>query len=443
MPAPDADDDHRSTPTPWGPAEGLRDRRLPPGPATPAPAVAREQRERLFAATVAVVAERGYEATRVADILEVAGVSRGAFYKHFADKGHCFVATLAQVLDLGRAAVADAYRAHDGRWDERLGAALDAAIELIVAQPAAARICFVEAYAAGPEAVELAESVADGTVRVAARALRESPERAGMPPDLARAVLGGIRRVIEARLRRGRERELPGLAPDLLAWALAYRPPPEPLRRPPRPPDVPPEPSREGATAADDQRARIVAAVAAIAAEKGYAALTIGEVADRGAVSLSTFYAHYSGKQEVFAAAIEDGDRRLVATAVAAHRRAGGGPHTVGQAIRALLAFLEANPAIAWLAGHDACGGGAAAIERHEQALAPLQQLLAGGRARRSRAERLTAEATAGSLWALVYERLRSAGPARLYDLAPPATFLALSPPLGPHDACAIANHRG
>ena len=48
--------------TPWGKASELRERRLYPGAGTPAEEVARNQRERLFGAIVALVSEKGYEA---------------------------------------------------------------------------------------------------------------------------------------------------------------------------------------------------------------------------------------------------------------------------------------------------------------------------------------------------------------------------------------------
>ena len=82
------------TRTPWGDASTLRDRKLRPGRRLPAEEVARNQRERLFAALVAVVAEKGYEATRVEDLLELSGVSRSAFYEHFNDKQDCLLAAV-------------------------------------------------------------------------------------------------------------------------------------------------------------------------------------------------------------------------------------------------------------------------------------------------------------------------------------------------------------
>jgi AcrR family transcriptional regulator len=72
--------------TPWGDAGHLRDKKLPPGRGTPRGEAERNQRERLFAAMVATVGEKGYEATTVADLVQLSGVSRSAFYKHYDDK---------------------------------------------------------------------------------------------------------------------------------------------------------------------------------------------------------------------------------------------------------------------------------------------------------------------------------------------------------------------
>ena len=70
---------------------------LRPGRGTPRDEAERNQRERLFAAMVATVAEKGYEATTVADLVKLSGVSRSAFYRHFADKEECFL-TAAEAL---------------------------------------------------------------------------------------------------------------------------------------------------------------------------------------------------------------------------------------------------------------------------------------------------------------------------------------------------------
>jgi len=57
------------TATPWGNSDELRDKRLAPGPSVSREDVELNHRERLFGATVAVSAEKGYAETTVSDIL--------------------------------------------------------------------------------------------------------------------------------------------------------------------------------------------------------------------------------------------------------------------------------------------------------------------------------------------------------------------------------------
>src|ERR1700754_2650860 len=86
-----------SVDTPWGDAGTLRERKLRPGGSHPRAQSRRNQRERLFAAMVATVAERGYEATTVADLVGLSGVSRRSFYAPFEDKQDCFLAAIDAV----------------------------------------------------------------------------------------------------------------------------------------------------------------------------------------------------------------------------------------------------------------------------------------------------------------------------------------------------------
>src|SRR3954462_13087342 len=87
--------------TPWGDAASLRERKLRPGRGPPREEAVRNQRERLFAAMVATVAEKGYEGTTVADLVELSGVSRSAFYRHFDDKQACFLAAIEAIVEPG------------------------------------------------------------------------------------------------------------------------------------------------------------------------------------------------------------------------------------------------------------------------------------------------------------------------------------------------------
>ena len=67
-------------------------RPLPKGPhGLSSDEVVASQRERIFAAVIDAVAEKGYVHTSVADVLGRAKVSRLTFYQLFRDKQECFV----------------------------------------------------------------------------------------------------------------------------------------------------------------------------------------------------------------------------------------------------------------------------------------------------------------------------------------------------------------
>ena len=400
--------------------------------------VTANQRDRLFGAMVAVVAERGYDATRVADVSKLSGVSRSAFYELFDDKLDCFLATVDAIVDSATESVAAAY-GMDGGWEDRLRAALDTLVELVVAQPAAARLCLVETHAAGPEAVERVQRRARALGRLASAALRDSPERAGMPPEVVRAVLGGTLKVVETRVRLGHQRELPALVPQLLEWALSYRTPPEQLKPPSRRPAMP---AAAAAAREDAARERILRAMTELVAEKGYPSATVSEVSRRAAVSLTTFYAIFDGKEQAFLAALDDTTTRLLAATLPAYRAATDWPHAVHDGLGAFLAYLSSETAAARLAGHAAWAAGPAAMEHVDKGLHSFEALLVNGSRRRPTPE-ITAEAVGGSISSLIYDQLRREQAERLYLLTPTATFVALAPYIGTIEACAIASGAG
>jgi AcrR family transcriptional regulator len=122
-----------------------RARALPRGPhKLSREEVEHSQRQRLLAAATDAVAEKGYVATSVADILRRAGVSRTTFYRMFTDKQDCFLAaqqvnadTVAALMEAELAAVqADETQDRLARLDRVLGTYLD----LLHGAPALARV---------------------------------------------------------------------------------------------------------------------------------------------------------------------------------------------------------------------------------------------------------------------------------------------------------------
>jgi AcrR family transcriptional regulator len=111
--------------------------------------VAQSQRERLMAAVVRVSAKQGYQATSVADILEVAGVGRESFYKHFKDKEDCFVAANDALIEVLEARISEAYEG-PGTWPERVRRGLAATLEWFAVNPDVARVMMIEMGTVGP-----------------------------------------------------------------------------------------------------------------------------------------------------------------------------------------------------------------------------------------------------------------------------------------------------
>lgn len=423
--------------TPWGDADTLRDRKLRPGRRLPPEEVARNQRERLFAALVAVVAEKGYEGTRVEDLLELSGVSRSAFYAHFSDKEECLLAAVQAFVGPTIGAIFG----EDGPPPDepRARAAFESFTQLIVDQAAAARMCLVEVYAAGPRAVEEIDRTTDRIQGFVSAAFEQVPERRDMPAEIVRAMVGGLRKVIHTRLYRGDEEELIELTSPMWNWVTSYPPPPQSLRRPRgRPPA-----GNGGPPGGYDPADRILRALASVVAEKGYPAMTIGDIAARASISLSTFYANFADKEEAMLAAVDSGSSQMLATTLPAFRRAPDWPHAVRGAFGAMFAFCAAEPEYTTLGAVDVYAAGRRALEQRDEVMTTMEALLVPGFERNPDASPVAAEAIGGAIYSMIYDQVKRGGAESMQEIAPLATYVTLAPFIGAEEACAIANGDG
>jgi AcrR family transcriptional regulator len=422
--------------TPWGDADTLFGRRLRPGPGVPREVVAADQRERLMAALVVLADSRGYRSLRVEDLIAQAGVSRGAFYEQFRGRDDLLLATVGEIGALALRDVATA-AGRGGGPEVRLRAVVEASTGFAVAQPAAARLWLVDAYGAGPEAVEVVERGFAGVRELVGDALAELG--GALPPELLRGVVGSVHRAIAMRLRRRHEGELPGLGRPLAEWMASYRPPPEPLTRP----------RGKGATGADariaprDQAERILLGLCDAVYDKGYAATTLADVAKRAATSIRTFYAHYETKEEAFVDAVDLAQVQSEAAARAAARRAPDWPHAVRAGLTALCNYYAAEPPLAETVIVEVHAAGEQALRRHEESLAAIGRLLEPGYELAPDTPAIAREAIPTAVDALLYDAIRAGGGPKVRALAPTATYLALSPFLGPAAACEVANASG
>src|SRR3954471_7709519 len=181
--------------TPWGHASELRRRSLRPGSGTPRKEVVRNQRERLYGAVVAVVSEKGYEASTVADMIELSGVSRSDFYRHFDNKAECLAAAGEALLQPTLEALDRA--AARGGDEEPAKAIIETFIGLVCSQPAAARVWLIELPAAGERGEAVADRGVEGLAEIVERVRVEPTAAEHGGTQLARALAGGLAKLIQ------------------------------------------------------------------------------------------------------------------------------------------------------------------------------------------------------------------------------------------------------
>jgi AcrR family transcriptional regulator len=421
--------------TPWGDAASLRERKLRPGRGTPREEAEKNQRERLFAAMVATVAEKGYEATTVADLVKLSGVSRSAFYRHFEDKQACFLAAVEAMVEPTLAQLGADESAPAGI--ERARQAFTRLIETIVKQPAAAKMCVVEIYAAGPEGAALLDRMMESSTELATRLLEQVPERKGLPPELVRSIVGGIQKTIHKRLYRGQEQELLELGPQLWDWIFCYPPPPGPLRARRR---------RSVRTLTFEERQklatppeRLLRALAAVVAEKGYPDTTVAEVVERAQTSQRTFYEHFKNKEDAIVAALDSGSAHMLAAALPAFRRAPDWPHAVHDTQEAMFRWGAEEPEYARMGGKEMYAAGNRALDQREMVTEGFEALLAPGYELTPDTPPIAAEAIGGALYSLLYDHVNKKGPETLPDLIPTLVYVTLAPFLGAEEAYEVA----
>jgi AcrR family transcriptional regulator len=130
---------------------------IPPGrPRISDEEIADMQRLRILYAAAKTAERKGYIATTVADIAELADVDEDAFHALFSDKQDAFLAAhelgFTQVMDLTSKAYFSAET-----WPMRSWEAGRALTQLLEDNPLVAHVGFVEAYAVGPAAVQRIE----------------------------------------------------------------------------------------------------------------------------------------------------------------------------------------------------------------------------------------------------------------------------------------------
>lgn len=109
-------------------------------------------------------AEKTFSATTIADIVSRASISRGTFYKHFADKQECFYAAADAFLRELQSAAAVAYARGEDPPIDVVRDVIAAVLETLAAKPEQARLLLVEAPIVDPEIVRRYRSFVIGAL---------------------------------------------------------------------------------------------------------------------------------------------------------------------------------------------------------------------------------------------------------------------------------------
>jgi AcrR family transcriptional regulator len=182
--------------------------------------IVESQRERLLAAVAHEVADRGYRATTITDVVRSASVSTRDFYELFDGKEDCFLAAFDAVRD-HVAELASAAAASEPDWPRQVVAALRAVLEFFAAEPDLARLCLLESVSATPKiAIHFREAVLT-VVPALARGRAELADPGSLLPDAESSIVGGAVSLVTRAIVAGETEKLPELLPDLADFILS------------------------------------------------------------------------------------------------------------------------------------------------------------------------------------------------------------------------------
>lgn len=170
-----------------------------------------QHRGRLLEGMAQAVAEKGYAATTIADIVREASVSRRTFYEHFDGKAACLVA-LYEAASHNALKVLRAALDPSQPWDTQVEQALSAYFGSLASNPVLMRTLYVEILGLGPAGLAARRRVNDeiaGFLREVVNGGRS--RRQPLSPQMAMAIVGGINELVLDCIERDRVQRLDDL----------------------------------------------------------------------------------------------------------------------------------------------------------------------------------------------------------------------------------------
>jgi AcrR family transcriptional regulator len=379
---------------------------------------------------VELVAEHGYNAVAVATLTNRARVSKRDFYKRFAGKDECFLATYDAIVSQSVRGILTAAEG-EAEWRERLRLGFLAFAGQLAASPDAARLALVEVFAAGAVAVERMLRASRLFEALVAKNFVLVDEAPRLPRLVVKGIVAGGGRMARAQLLSG-EPWQPALDGDeLMEWALSFCDTDVVRLRGLGVAGAPPPPATAAEIPLEDERALILAATAKLASKEGYATLTVPRVRIAAGVSRRSFDSHFEGVADCFLATLEMLSGRTLAAAAPFYLTADDWASGIHRMIAGLCQHLACDSAFAGLAFLEVFSPGPEAIQWRSEMIAKLAAMLRRGAPPARLPSKFAAEASVGAMWGVIHHFVASGRGAQLPIAAPALSYIALAPALG------------
>lgn len=187
---------------------------------------------------------------------------------------------------------------------------------------------------------------------------------------------------------------------------------------------------------AEIQRARLLAAMVEVCAERGAGDTTVAHVVARAGVSRRTFYELFSDREDCFLAAFDDGIARITSVLIPVYEQSGRWAERVRAGLVALLRLLDEDPALARLLVVESLGAGPRALERRSRVIETLAGVIdegrdSGGSAKADGLPPMIAEGVVGAVLSVLHGRLAGESSGQLTELVNPLMSMVVLPYLG------------
>ena len=173
----------------------------------------------MLAAAVDAVEEVGYTRMTVAQVISRARVSRKTFYDVFADREDCFLAAFEQALSQSTAMAKEAYE-QENIWREGVRSALARLLMFMDEEPGLAKLCIVEALAAGEKVLERRAQTLDEVAGIIDQGRFLTQTSREPPAVTAEGIVGGVFAVLHTRLLEEGEEPLTNLLGPLMSMIV-------------------------------------------------------------------------------------------------------------------------------------------------------------------------------------------------------------------------------